>query len=536
MKIKLTLGLLVLIVLSFLVRFYAISKSPPSVNFDEAALGYNAYSLLKTGKDEYGRSWPLSLRSFNDFKPALYSYFSIPFVSWFGLNETSTRMVSVISGSLRVIVYFFLLRLFLKGDSKKIWLYTLILSLQPWELHFSRTAFESNLSCLFFTIGAVLLLYYKEKKSGGIYLFFSILAFLLSIYSYHSARLGVPIFVFLVFFDPFTLSLKSIKKGVWVLFWLLLGVAPLLYSTRTDTILERFNQENIFKHYYPFASKESDIGINRYYYLAGMMVGHVASYFSPINIGYEVYHWVRLSPQYIPSFSMLGWEETIFVIIGFFMVLRKFRDDYKIRILVYWIIAGSAPSAVTWNWFHPLRALNLMPVLGVFAIMGLDYIIETRYKKIYLFLVLVWLIPTGSFRVTNELSYSVWKNHGEYQPGGFKQGAALLGSLANEAKTVYLDSSQAQSYIFFLFYQSYPPVLIQKYASVRPAVGVEGDLSFNFGNYVYRKFDWPAQHNEENVVYWTSREVKDDEIKKSGGMIFSVANAVSKRAAVIIKK
>ena len=99
-----------ILVLSLIVKGYGLSKSPPSVGFDEAALGYNAYSLLKTGKDEYGNFLPLSLRSFNDYKPALYSYLSIPFVAILGLNETSTRMVSVVAGT----VSLFFLYLFLK--------------------------------------------------------------------------------------------------------------------------------------------------------------------------------------------------------------------------------------------------------------------------------------------------------------------------------------------------------------------------------------------------------------------------------------
>ena len=56
------------------VRVVGLNSSPASINWDEASLGYNAYSLLKTGKDEYGNPWPVALRSFNDYKPALYSY------------------------------------------------------------------------------------------------------------------------------------------------------------------------------------------------------------------------------------------------------------------------------------------------------------------------------------------------------------------------------------------------------------------------------------------------------------------------------
>ncbi len=100
MKNKIYLALLTLIVgIGALLRFYALDKSPPSLGFDEAALGYNAYSIMLTGKDEYGNFLPLSLRSFNDYKPALYAYLSIPFIKIFGLNANSVRAVSALAGS-----------------------------------------------------------------------------------------------------------------------------------------------------------------------------------------------------------------------------------------------------------------------------------------------------------------------------------------------------------------------------------------------------------------------------------------------------
>ena len=95
-----------IIVVAVFVRFWGLDKSPASLGFDEAALGYNAYSLLKTGRDEYGNLLPISLRSFNDFKPALYSYLTIPFVFLGGLNDATTRMVSATAGMVSLLFLF----------------------------------------------------------------------------------------------------------------------------------------------------------------------------------------------------------------------------------------------------------------------------------------------------------------------------------------------------------------------------------------------------------------------------------------------
>ena len=70
----------VILLFAFLVRFGGVGDYP-SLNSDEAAIGYNAYSLLQTGKDEHGQSWPLHFKSFGDYKPGGYFYLVLPFVS-----------------------------------------------------------------------------------------------------------------------------------------------------------------------------------------------------------------------------------------------------------------------------------------------------------------------------------------------------------------------------------------------------------------------------------------------------------------------
>ena len=79
------LFLLILVIASIL-RLYQLGHVPVSLDWDEVSLGYNAYSILKTGKDEFGQQLPLILRSFDDYKPALYAYLLIPFIFIFGLS------------------------------------------------------------------------------------------------------------------------------------------------------------------------------------------------------------------------------------------------------------------------------------------------------------------------------------------------------------------------------------------------------------------------------------------------------------------
>ena len=82
MKIKnwLLIGILVL---AAALRLVNLSSVPPHLTQDEASLGYNAYSILKTGKDEYGQLLPVVFKSFGDYKPGLYIYLTVPTVAVF---------------------------------------------------------------------------------------------------------------------------------------------------------------------------------------------------------------------------------------------------------------------------------------------------------------------------------------------------------------------------------------------------------------------------------------------------------------------
>ena len=97
MKNKNIILLFLIILLAFALRFWKLD-SYPAINADEAAIGYNAYSLIQTGMDEHGHSWPIHFQSFNDYKPGLYFYTVLPFVKILGLNAWAVRIPGALFG------------------------------------------------------------------------------------------------------------------------------------------------------------------------------------------------------------------------------------------------------------------------------------------------------------------------------------------------------------------------------------------------------------------------------------------------------
>jgi 4-amino-4-deoxy-L-arabinose transferase-like glycosyltransferase len=164
------------IILSLLVffaaflRFYHISVNPPSLTWDEAAWGYNAYTLGIDGKDEFGKFLPVDfLESFGDFKPPVYAYAALLPVKIFGLNEFSTRFPSAFFGTLTVwITYFLVKEIFF--ESKRKFHYALwtvfLLTISPWHINLSRAAFEANVASFFLIVGVWQFILGVRKKDA----------------------------------------------------------------------------------------------------------------------------------------------------------------------------------------------------------------------------------------------------------------------------------------------------------------------------------------------------------------------------------
>ncbi|MDO8269625.1 MAG: glycosyltransferase family 39 protein, partial [Candidatus Levybacteria bacterium] len=134
--------LLILIVLTgFFLRLNLLDSVPPHPSLDEVSIGYNAYSILKTGMDEFGNSHPILLRAYDDYRPAHYTYLVVPFIKLFGLNVFAVRMPSALLSIATIIsVYFLIKSLFRKF--KRVELLALattgMLAISPWHIYISR--------------------------------------------------------------------------------------------------------------------------------------------------------------------------------------------------------------------------------------------------------------------------------------------------------------------------------------------------------------------------------------------------------------
>ena len=127
--------------LAFLLfRLSDVGSNPKGFFCDEASIGYNAYCVLETGKDEHGVRWPLFFRAFGDYKPGLYIYLTTLSVRLFGLTHFAVRLpAAVLLGLVLPVVYLILAR---RVHPAGAIVGLLVAGCAPWLHHFSHIAFS----------------------------------------------------------------------------------------------------------------------------------------------------------------------------------------------------------------------------------------------------------------------------------------------------------------------------------------------------------------------------------------------------------
>jgi len=150
--------LLLILLLAAFLRLVKPGQSPPGLNQDEAVHIWNAWCLLKMGKDQTGVSWPIFyFRTIGSNNTPLYIYALIPFLAVGGLSIWTARLLSAVAGIACIpVIYYVGSRLFNRNVGL---MAALLLALNPWHLHLSRWAIEPGISPLISIIPLAMLLW-----------------------------------------------------------------------------------------------------------------------------------------------------------------------------------------------------------------------------------------------------------------------------------------------------------------------------------------------------------------------------------------
>jgi len=240
--------IIAIFILAFSVRIYNLTGVPYGFHADEASIGYNAYTILTKGTDEYGVPFPAFFKSFGEYKSPIQIYSTVPLVAIFGLNEFSTRLTSVIYGLLSLVaVYFLSLELFkTQKHAKFIGLFSLFfLAISPWDIQFSRVAYELMPFVFYTSFG--LFVFLKAQKRSWL-LPVSIILFALALYSYYAGRIFIPLFGLGLLYIYRDFFLKHKKETLVSFLFLIILLIPFVKNLFSNDALIRWDQTSIFVH------------------------------------------------------------------------------------------------------------------------------------------------------------------------------------------------------------------------------------------------------------------------------------------------
>ncbi|EKD89939.1 MAG: hypothetical protein ACD_32C00111G0004 [uncultured bacterium] len=369
----------IILLLSVFLRFVSLDNIPAGLYVDEASLGYNAYSLLNTGKDEYGQPFPIFLRSFGDFKPALYAYFTTIPIALFGLNIFSIRFLSALSGTFLVLItYLILKRSKIRHNSSLAILSALVLSLSPWAIFQSRVAVEANFALIIF---ATSMFFFILSIKRIIFFIPATATLAFSAYAYHAERVLSFVFLILiiiVFKKNFIKNKKIIFIGIIIFF--LISLPQLLLLT-TPGSLQRFNtqgftQKQTFEKYGGTFKKILVFG--RSLYILNKFSSQYISSYSPRSLFFEA---ENQSFRSMPDMSVFYF----WMIIPFFLGIKYVyynRTDSVIKLIFLCIAFGSLPAALTGDPFYTLRMLPTLWGISILISFGLFNLLQIFHLKL----------------------------------------------------------------------------------------------------------------------------------------------------------
>ncbi len=520
-KSLIILGIIVLI--AAVLRLWNIGSVPISPDWDEAALGYNAYSILHTARDEYGKFLPIVLRSFDDYKPALYSYFTIPSIIIFGLNVFSVRLPSAIFGILTVVGVFFLARELFKSEKLTL-LCAFLLAISPWHIQFSRIAFESNVG-LAFNIFSALFFLRGLKKPWFLLLSASLMA--LNLYIYQSEKVFTPLLL-LVLVLIYRKELFSRPKKyliISVLALVLIAVPMISYTFTNANALERAKGVSVFSQSSQLLEENSKklLEDKKNHDYLGLVLDNRRIVFAKTVIqGYLSHYdlnWLfvkgDIARHHAPSMGLLYLFELPFLFIGIYTLFFG-KYDKKIKLFIFsWFLIAPIPASITSGVPHAVRTLNFLPTFQIFTAIGVIFALQkisniTRstssgqiskihIKYLIFSLCILFFIFNFLYYIDQYFVQQNYFNATEWQYGYAKAIPQIQKIEKNYNKIVVSNRPPMdQSYMFFLFYLKYPPDLYQKEAQ-NASGGFRED--HKFGKYEFRPINWNEDSSKNNTLF-----------------------------------
>ena len=466
-----TFLLIIILITGALLRFFKLGQVPASLYWDEAAIGLDALSISQTGKDMNNKFFLQPVfGSYGDFKAPVLILIDSVAVKFFGMNYFAIRLPVALFSTLTIYLVFILTKKILSFDKDLLGRYKLmpilaafIVSISPWSVHFGRIAFESSLSVALLLIGLIFFL--KGIQEKGFYLIIATVFASLSVYSYYSLRLIVPLFC-LALIIIFVNKLK--QKRAWLATAILIFVLSMLpmikspYYARSQDY--RLNNNNLITHQQIIKESShylekynsnlySRLVYHRYLLLARDFLINMSSHFSVNFLFLSGDANLRQHSGYLGEFLLVSLP---FYYLGLFLLCKNFKTKTSIFLLVFMILSP-IPAAMVYEVPHASRAIYLFVPFAMLIAYGLNEFLLYGKKIAAALLLIAFLVNATFYYADYFIDYP--KRSSQAWLYSYEQVAAYIKDHYQEFSKIEID----ERYWFptiFVYYQ-FPELLDQ---------------------------------------------------------------------------
>ena len=467
-----------ILLLAGVLRFVNLGHLPNGFIPEEVSTGWNAYSLLKTGRDEWGTFLPIIFRETGGYKLVLNSYLIVPVMAILGPNELAVRTPVALAGVLAVLGTYFLVDHILKN--KKIALISaLLLAVSPWHISMGRYSVDVNWGIPLFVFGLWLLLKSFEKPHLRLW---SGVLFALTYYTYFNYDVFTWLFLF-GFGVLYRKLLWQASSRKYTILFVVIQVIGILPYAVTPTLFTRFSQatsvdaigfiNRINEHrgacvvYYPqpICKLIYNKATERVYEFTRNWTNHYSTttlflYGSKLGLSGMPDRWGFL---YVFEFPLM--------ILGLLWlgIRRKFFPFLVLWGLLFGVGGSLASEGHVW------RMLTLLPLPQILAGVGFWYV-TARWRK--------WGVPLGLGLLLAVSVFRFWADYTSFFPYtqapnsyyGFRDVYAYVSPLESQYKYIVVAPTGLgfeQLYIYYLFYMRPDPRSYQLGIDVERPVGAQ---------------------------------------------------------------
>lgn len=472
-----------IVLLAGILRFYSIEAIPHGLYIDEVSIGQNAYSILHTGKDEYGKVLPFFFQAFGEYKLPVYIYLTSLSIAIFGKTEFAVRFPSALFGTATVVVFYFFLQTLLLRDPKQFsentkrvvpLLGAFLLAVTPWHIQFSRGGFETTIAVFLFLLGSYFLLKWHTKQSM-IFFFLGTVLIITTMYTYSAFRVLTPVVLIVLFAVAGYKIPKERKKIATVAISNLILLLPLIIFSLSSSGAARFNEVSAFNAaHLSFLQKLTLYSVNYF--------SNYLSFFSST--------FLFVSGDGIGRHTIRGigplfrWE--FFALVFGIPFLFQMRNTLFTKITAFLLIISPLAAALTIPSPHLLRSLLLVIPLTAIVAFGITKLWELTSRYRFPVLGVIILIALFEFTQYLHLYYIHYPSLTSLDWGAeYKEMIYAAAPLQKQYPEIFINTAVGDVQEYIKFY--------------------DDDLRYSFVNSTWQK---PKELRNKKVLYITTPDPK----------------------------